>query len=231
MSLTLYFHPLASFCHKVLVALYESSTPFQGRIVDLGDASDRAELTALWPVGKFPVLRDEQRKRTVPESTVIIEYLCQHFAGAADLLPDNPDVRLEVRLWDRVFDAYVQGPMQKIVGDSLRPEGEHDPRGVADARATLGTAYDMLERQLALGAWAVGDRFTMADCAAMPALFYASILEPFPEGHTRLAEYFERLMSRPSVRRTLDEARPYFPLFPFKDAIPARFLSEELPGT
>ncbi|WP_372525130.1 glutathione S-transferase family protein [Piscinibacter sp.] len=227
MSLTLYFHPLASFCHKVLVALYESATPFQGRIVNLGNASDRAEITALWPLGKFPVLRDEQRNRTVPESTVIIEYLCQHFAGAAGLLPDDADVRLEVRLWDRVFDTYVQGPMQKIVGDHMRPAGEHDARGVADARATLGIAYDMLEHQLALGTWAAGNDFTMADCAAMPALFYASILEPLPKGHARLAGYFERLMNRPSVRRTLNEARPYFPLFPFRDAIPARFLSEE----
>jgi glutathione S-transferase len=227
MSLTLYYHPLASFCHKVLVALYESATPFQGRIVDLGNPSDRAAITALWPVGKFPVLRDEQRHRTVPESSVIIEYLCRHFPGAADLLPHDAEVRLEVRLWDRVFDTYVQAPMQKIVGDRLRPEDDHDPRGVADARATLGIAYDMLERQLERGAWAVGDRFSMADCAAMPALFYASILEPFPEAHTRLADYFDRLMSRPSVRRTLGEARPYFPLFPFKDAIPVRFLSEE----
>jgi glutathione S-transferase len=228
MSLTLYFHPLASFCHKVLVALYESEIPFQGRIIDLGNASDRAEMNALWPVGKFPVLRDDLRRRTVPESTVIIEYLCQHFAGAADLLPHNADVRLDVRLWDRVFDSYVQAPMQKIVADHMRPEGEHDPRGVADARAMLLATYDMLERQLAPGAWAVGERFTMADCAAMPALFYASILEPLPKGHTRLADYFDRLMNRPSVRRTLDEARPYFPLFPFKDAIPARFLSEGL---
>jgi glutathione S-transferase len=226
MSLTLYFHPLASFCHKVLIALYESATPFDGRIVDLGNADDRAQMNALWPVGKFPVLRDEQRDRTVPESSVIIEYLCQHFPDAAALLPQDADARLEVRLWDRVFDTYVQGPMQKIVGDRLRAEGEHDPRGVADARETLGIAYAMLERQLANGAWAVGDTFTMADCAAMPALFYASILEPFPNGHTQLAGYFERLIGRPSVRRTLDEARPYFPLFPFADAIPARFLSE-----
>ena len=227
MSLTLYYHPLASFCHKVLVALYESAIPFQGRIIDLGNPSERAEITALWPVGKFPVLRDEQRERTVPESSVIIEYLAWHFAGAADLLPHDADRRLEMRLWDRVFDNYVQTPMQKIVGDRLRAEGEHDPRGVADARAMLGSAYDMLEHRLAPGAWAVGDRFSMADCAAVPALFYASIVEPLPKAHTRLAEYFERLMSRPSVRRTLKEARPYFPLFPFKDAIPARFLNDE----
>jgi glutathione S-transferase len=225
MALTLYYHPLASFCHKVLIALYEAGIPFQGRIIDLANAEHRAEITALWPVGKFPVLRDDERGRTVPESTVIIEYLCRHFAGAAELLPGDADQRLDVRLWDRVFDNYVQVPMQKIVGDRLRAEGERDPRGVADARAALGIAYDMLERQLAQGAWAVGDRFTMADCAAVPALFYASIVEPFAPRHTRLSDYFERLMSRPSVRRTLDEARPYFQFFPFKDAMPARFLT------
>jgi glutathione S-transferase len=224
MSLTLYYHPLASFCHKVLIALYEADISFHGRIIDLSNAEQHAEITALWPVGKFPVLRDEQRERTLPESSIIIEYLGRHFAGAAGLLPDDAGARLEVRLWDRVFDNYVQAPMQKIVADRLRPEGEHDPRGVADARATLAIAYDTLERQLAQGEWAVGDRFTMADCAAAPALFYAAIVEPMPPRHTRLGDYFERLMSRASVRRTLDEARPYFPMFPFKDAIPARFL-------
>jgi glutathione S-transferase len=227
MPLTLYYHPLASFCHKVLVALYEAAIPFDGRIMDLGNPEHRAELNALWPVGKFPLLQDDERGRTVPESTIIVEYLGEHFPGVAELLPGDADMRLEVRLWDRVFDSYVQLPMQKIVGDHMRPEGDHDLHGVADARDTLQTAYGMLERQLAKGSWTVGERFTLADCAAAPALFYAAIVEPFSKEHTRLAAYFDRLMDRPSVRRTLDEARPYFPLFPFKDAIPARFLSGE----
>ncbi|HEV8690979.1 MAG TPA: glutathione S-transferase family protein [Ideonella sp.] len=222
--ITLYHHPLASFCHKVLVALYEAGLPFEGRIMDLGNPEHRAELNALWPVGKFPLLRDDERGLTVPESTIIIEYLCRHFPSAAELLPGDAETRLDVRLWDRVFDAYVQVPMQKIVGDRLRPEGDHDPHGVADARDTLQTAYAMLERQLAKGTWAVGERFTLADCAAAPALFYAAIVEPFASPHAHLAAYFDRLMDRPSVRRTLDEARPYFPLFPFRESIPARFL-------
>lgn len=224
MSLTLYFHPLSSYCHKVLVALYESAIPFHGRIIDLGDVGDRALLTALWPVCKFPVLRDEARQRTVPESTIIIEYLCQHVPGATALLPPDADARLDVRLWDRFFDNYVHTPVQQIVGERLRPDGEHDPRGVANARSALHRAYNTIEQHLAPGTWAVGDSFTLADCAAAPALFYASIVEPLPAGHTRLLAYFERLIERPSVQRTLDEARPYFPMFPFKEAMPARFL-------
>lgn len=222
--LTLYYHPLASFCHKVLIALYEADIAFTGRVVDLSKAEEREELDALWPVGKFPVIRDEVRKRVVPESTIIIEYLAQHFPSAAGLLGDDKDTTLQVRLWERVFDNYVHIHMQKIVADRLRAEAERDPRGVADARGVLQTAYAMLDKQLAQGSWAVGDSFTMADCAAAPSLFYAHILEPFPASCPNLSAYFERLIARPSVARVLDEAKPWFPYFPFKELMPQRFL-------
>ncbi len=224
MALTLYFHPLSSFCHKVLVALYENDTPFSGKQVDFADANSRAQLHALWPQGKIPVLHDTARGETVPETSIIIEYLAQHYPGARPLLPADPNARLQARLWDRFFDLYVQVPLQKIVGDHLRPEGGKDVLGVADAHASLRTAYDMIERQLRDKPWAIGDTFTLADCAAAPALFYASIVEPFPGAHVHLGGYFERLLQRPSFARVLDEARPWFSLFPFKDDMPGRFL-------
>jgi glutathione S-transferase len=229
MALTLYFHPLASFCHKVLVALYENETPFTGRVVDLADKDASAAFLDLWPLAKIPVLHDDSRDRTIPETTIIIEYLDQHYPGARPLLPIEEDERLKTRLWDRFFDLYVQVPMQKVVTDRLRADGEHDPRGVADARSTLGTAYDMVERWMSDRTWAVGERFTLADCAAAPALFYAAIVAPFPETHAHLAAYAERLLDRPSVKRVIAEARPYFHLFPFKDSIPARFLHQAMP--
>lgn len=227
MALTLYFHPLASFCHKVLIALYENDTPFTGHILDLADKDASAAFLDLWPVGKIPVLHDHDRDRTIPETTIIIEHLDQHYAGARPLLPSDEGERLEARLWDRFFDFYVQVPMQKVVTDRLRGDDEHDPRGVADARSNLSTAYDMIERRMADRTWAVGERFTLADCAAAPALFYAAIVAPFPETHAHLAAYFERLMDRASVKRAIAEARPYFHLFPFNDSIPARFLHDE----
>ena len=81
MSLTFYYHPLASFCHKVLVALYENGIEFEKQIVDLSDDAHRAQLQAAWPIGKFPVIRDHARERDVPESTIIIEYLDRFYAG------------------------------------------------------------------------------------------------------------------------------------------------------
>lgn len=226
MTLTLYCHPLASFCHKVLVAFYETDVAFRSRTIDLADPDSAAELSALWPLGKFPVLHDAVRERVVPETSVIIEYVQQHYPGPVPLLPDDADERLDARLWDRVFDLYVGVPMQKIVVDRLRPEDGRDPLGVAEARRSLDTAYAMIDAKVAGKAWAVGERFTIADCAAAPSLFYASILHPFGGGLPNLEAYFERLLERPSVRRTLREARPFFAMFPYRDAMPERFLRD-----
>lgn len=224
MSLTLFSHPLASFCHKVLIALYEMDIRFEHRIVDFADPEDAKAYLDMWPVGKIPLLKDGET--LVPETSVIIEYLCEHHAGGTSMLPADPAQRLDVRLWDRFFDIYVQQPMQKIVGDRLRPENARDPHGVAEARAALPVAYAMIERQMTGRQWAVGDAFTMADCAAVPALFYAGILVPFENDYPDVSAYFERLLARPSVQRVLDEARPWYPNFPFFDDMPKRFLED-----
>ncbi len=224
MVLTLYFHPLASFCHKVLIALYENGTPFEPKIVNFGEEGSAAELLARWPVGKIPVLHDKVRNRTVPETSIIIEYLDEHYAGSTRFIPRKNEAALEVRLWDRFFDLYVQSPMQKIVTDRLRPEGSQDRHGVAEAEATLRTAYKMIDAHMGNRAWAAGDEFTMADCSAAPALFYSGIVLPFGPDLKQLSSYFERLLERPSFARTIREARPYFDRFPLRDSIPARFL-------
>jgi glutathione S-transferase len=212
--LELFFHPLSSFCQKALVALYENDTPFTPHIVDLGNDTSRAELTRLWPVGKFPVLRDHARDRTIPESSIIIEYLNDHYPGATQLVPADADVARQTRLRDRFYDLYVNVPMQKIVTDRLRPPEKHDPHGVAEARDLLHTTLGMIEHDMAQKTWTMGDAFTMADCAAAPALFYANFVSPFGETHPHAAAYLARLADRTSFARALAEARPYLPLLP-----------------
>lgn len=224
MTLTLYMHPLASFCHKVLIALYENETAFEPLRIDLADDVSSAKLREHWPVGKIPVLHDSSTDRTVAETSIIIEYLHQHYPGHVPMLPEGREAALQVRLWDRFFDLYVSVPMQKIVGDRLRPETSRDPFGVEEARSSLVTAYAMIETQLSSRQWACGDDFTMADCAAAPALFYSSILQPFKADTPAISAYFERLMARPSVVRVIDEARPYFHMFPYQHVMPPRFL-------
>jgi glutathione S-transferase len=214
MSLKLYFHPLSSFCQKALVALYENDTPFEPVIVDLFDAKSSAALKAIWPIGRFPVLRDEANDRTVPESSIIIEYLDQHYPGRTQLVPADAELARQMRLQDRFYDLYVNVPMQKVVTDKLRPSGKNDPYGVEAARTLLHTACSMIEQEMATKTWATGDAFTMADCAAAPALFYANMLTSLGDTYPNTAAYLRRLMDRPSFARAIKEAQPYFALVP-----------------
>lgn len=227
MSLKLYSHPLASYCHKVLIALYESGTEFESVLVDLSDPGEHAQYLDLWPVGKMPVLRDEARDKTIPESSIIIEYL-QHYYSDAHLLPAHPAECLQARLWDRFFDLYVHEPMQKMVFDSFRDEADKDHLGVAAAQQRLEVAYGMLEKHLSDKKWVTGESFSIADCAAAPSLFFASTLVPFGLNQSALRGYFERLIERPSFRRVLVEAQPYFANYPFHERIPQSFLTMTL---
>lgn len=226
MSLILHSHPLSSYCQKVLIALYENATPFTAEMVNLGDPAARAAYAGLWPTAKIPLLQDTARGQIVPETSIMIEYLDRHYPGAQPLLPEDPATALEARLWDRVFDCYVMTPMQRFVGERLRPEAERDPRAIPETRGVLATAYGMIDRHMEARTWAAGAQFTIADCAAAPALFYAGIIAPFPDTHRHLSAYFERLIKRASVARVIAEARPYFQYFPFKELMPRRFLGD-----
>lgn len=224
MALTLHYHPLSSYCWKVLIALYENGSPFEAQVVNLGDPAARAAYAALWPTAKIPLLVDGER--VVPETSIQIEYLDRHHPGRIQLLPGNFEAQLEVRLWDRVFDLHVMTPMQRFIGQQLRPEAERDAATLTSTVADLGMAYDLIESRLADRTWAAGEAFTMADCAAAPALFYAAIVRPFSPEHSRLSAYFERLLARPSVWRCIVEARPVFQYYPLRHALPARFLAD-----
>lgn len=222
MPLTLYMHPLASYCHKVLIALYENDTPFHPHVVDLMDESARDAFYKLWPIGKFPVLDDHARGCLIPESSIIIEYLALHYPGKAALIPQDGDQAREVRFRDRFFDQYVSEPMQKVITDRLRPKAERDHLGVTQARDKLRTALDLIELEFARDKgsrlWAAGQHYSMADCAASPALFYANLVIPLEDAHPLTAEYLLRLMQRPSFARVLHEAQPYMHMVPMETA-------------
>jgi glutathione S-transferase len=214
MSLKLYYHPLSSFCWKALIALYENETPFTPVPVNLGDPGERGALLKLWPIGKFPVLRDDARDQTVPETSIIIDYLDLYYPGRMRFTPVEGDVMWQTRLKDRFYDLYVHLPMQAIVGNRLRPADAKDPHGVEEAKARLRIAYDMIDKEMATKTWAMGEAFTIADCAASPALYYADKVLPFGGTHPNAAAYLARLMARPSFARVIEEAKPYLHMFP-----------------
>jgi glutathione S-transferase len=212
LPLELYAHPFSSYSQKVLTALYEKDLAFAFHVLDHREPATLLKFERLWPIKRFPLLVDGDR--VLAESTIIIEHLDRKYPAPQPLIPADPDAALKIRFLDRFFDNYVHMPMQKIVLDALRSPAERDPRGVAEARAALHTAYAWLERRLDARRWAAGEDFSLADCAAAPALFYADWVHPFADDRPRLRAYRSRLNARPSFARAIDGGRPYRALFP-----------------
>ncbi len=213
MSLILYGHPFSSYTQKALVALYENHTPFELRCISGDTPEHSAVWAAKWPLRKFPLLVDGQRD--VVESSIIIEYLQLVHPGPVRLIPDESLAALDVRFLDRFFDLHVMNAAQHAVDGALSGDPVKRSDGIATASRKLETAYAWLDRELAGRQWAVAAMdFSMADCAAAPALFYADWVHPIDARFATLRAYRARLLERPSFARAVDEARPYRPLFP-----------------
>lgn len=213
MTYVVHMHPLSAYCWKVLVAMREAEVEFETVVVDLSSAPTRDGYLRISPMGKIPAIEDRARNVSVHETSIIIEHIALHEPGMRRLLPADPHEALHVRLLDRVFDLYVANAMQKIVLDNIRPEGQRDPFGVAQALREARQVLDWLDTQVT-PQWACGATFTMADCAAAPALFYLDRVAPLSKHHKPLAGYLERLKARPSFAAVLQEAEPWFKYFP-----------------
>jgi len=213
MVLTLYYHPFSSFCKKALIGLYETGVAFEPRLIDFQKPEDGAALEKVWPFKRFPVLVDDARGMTVPESSLVITYADHHYPGPERLVPVDFDAATRAHLFDRVIDNDLLHQVNRVVFDQFREEGQHDLVGVEQAKAQMAKTYGWLESQLGEQGWVAGEAFTLADCAAAPALFYAGTIVPI-DGYPRLSAYYRRLRQRPSVLRVFEEARPYRHLYP-----------------
>jgi glutathione S-transferase len=215
MTLTLYAHPFSSYCQKVLIAFWENDIEFVYRHLEHDGAND--ECRALWPFGQFPVLVDAglaDAGHTVAESSIIIEHLQLAHPGPVRLLPDDPQQALEVRFMDRFFDNLVMAEMTKPVFEKVKSDGSRLEAVLSKAREALETAYAWLENRLQGRAWAAGENFSMADCAAAPSLFYADWVHQIGPDYPGLRAYRTRLLARPSFARAVEEARSYRHYFP-----------------
>ncbi len=212
MSLKIYGHPFSSYTQKALIALYENDTPFEFLELSPEYPDIQDEFAQRWPIKRFPLLVEGDRQ--VMEATGIIEYLHARHRARTRLIPDDAEAAVEVRMLDRFFDNYVNTPQQKIVFDALRPEADRDPYGVGEARRMLETAYAWLDRWMAAREWAAAGFFSLADCAAAPALFYADWTHGIAPEFAHVHAYRARLLARPSFARCVEGGRPYRPLFP-----------------
>ncbi len=206
----LYGHPFSSYTWKALIPLYANDTPFAFRIVDGQHPEHGAFVAATSPHGKFPVLGDDGM--VVFEATSIIEHLDHHYPGDSPFIPRDEDDAVHERMLDRVFDNYVMGPMQEVVGAYIVSADSPDASAVESARDRLRKSYAWLEAWL--GRCGTRKRIGLIECAAAPALFYADWVEPIPQACPRLREWRAHLLALPSVKRCIEEARPYRSYFP-----------------
>jgi len=197
MSLKLYYHPLSSFCWKVLIALYEKR-----HAVHPGHGRSRQRSRTRGPVEavadrKFPVLREEAKDRVIPESSIIIEYLDNHYPGRTGSFRRIPILARPTRLRDRFYDLLMCNlPMQKVSAIAA-PAGKQ--RSVW-RRRSQGTDRGLLwhDRQ-GSGGQDLGDGrgiYAVPIGASAPALFYGNMVVPFATT-TKPRGLFERLKARP----------------------------------
>jgi len=212
MGLILYGHPFSSYTQKVLIPLYENSTPFEFRSIDAETPEHSAEWLARWPLAKFPILVDDNQ--TLAEASIIIEYLHLNYPGPVPLLSDDPMTSLDIRFLDRFFDLHVMDPVQVAVDSALMKSPLQKEVGLSLAQEKLERAYSWLEQHLSGKVWATGRDFSLADCAAAPSLFYADWVQQVSESYPNVTAYRQRLLDRPSFARAIEAARPFRSYFP-----------------
>lgn len=213
MTIDYFGHPFSSYTWKGEIALIEKGLDYRFRQIGDGYEDNDAAMRAIWPLGKFPVLKHGPVE--LFESSIIVEYADSLNDAGPRLVPGDFTAARQVRLLDRVFDNHVMGPAQAVVAEHLPFLTETpDPARIARARQSLDAIYRWLDQQMAEREWATEHGFSLADCAAAPALFYADWVHEIAPGHANLRTYRSRLLARPSVAHCVDAARPYRPFFP-----------------
>ena len=201
----LYYYPLSPYSQKVLIAIYEKGATFTRKIVNLDDPKERAQYRKLYPMGKLPLIVLNHGP-LIPESSIIIEYLDS--LGGRRLVSKDPDIARKTRFKDRFFDFYLTESTNALFAEGSKPAGQQDTEKIETAQYQIRAVYDFIEYELEHQTWANGEEFSMSDCAAAAAFFYATRIMPLDD-HPVTAAYARRLGERPSVKRVREEAAPY----------------------
>ena len=201
----LYYFPLSTYSQKAMIAFNEKGISYEPIVVQLLEPAERAEFEKIYPIGKVPFL--QANDRPVPESTSIIEYLEDEFPGTPRMIPaGNGDAPRQVRFMDRMTDLYFTEPLSELVSQQLGLRPKDDDKA-ARARKYIALTYAHWDQRLATRKWLCGEDFSMADCAAIPGLFYAQSMLPFA-AHPHIVAYWQRAQQRPSYAKVRAELEP-----------------------
>lgn len=203
----LYYHPLSTYSQKVVMALHEKQMPFEPHIVNMLEEAERKKYREIYPLGKIPLLILDDG-HMIPESTIIVEYADMTSDKGPRLIPSDPQSARQVRFFDRMLDLYLNDSVANLIFEGWKPEAERDQALIDRCQERIGIMYDYLDKHLGGKTWLKEESFSMADCAAAPPLFYAQQTAPFAD-RPNISAYFERVQTRESYRKVIEEAAPY----------------------
>ena len=205
----LYIAPLSSYSMKAQIAVMEKNLQDQVEFIEvqLKEEDSRREYLQIYPLGKVPLLINEEKEDFVPEASTIIEYFENNFETGTQLIPSDKHQARKTRFYERMFDNYVNENLYKVFLESQKEV--KDTEFLAKANFQISTILDLLEGKMQTGdTWIMGDDFTMADIAAFPNLFFATKIHPFAEKYPNVEKYYNRLMQRPSILQCIESIMP-----------------------
>ncbi len=205
-----YYNPLSTYCQKVLIAFHETGIEFEPEILNLMDEQVRADYRKIYPIGKIPLLILDDG-HPIPESSIIIEYL-NSISEKVKLIPDNPTEARKTRFLDRMYDFYLNNPIGTKFFELRKPEEEQSQKVLDDCNEKINIMFNNMENNFSDKTWNRGDTFTMADCACIPALFYAQQVAPFSD-RANIQAFWDRACQRESVQKVHQEVKPYLEAF------------------
>jgi glutathione S-transferase len=203
--LKLYYNPLSTYSQKAMIAFNEKGVAYESNVVNLMSPEGRAAFEQVNPLGKLPFMKPSEDWQ-VPESTSIIEYLEDKFPNTPRLIPADREAARLVRFMDRMSDLYYNDPVVELLFQPLGFRGK-DEEKAAKARKYVAISHGHWDKRLASQLWMCGDQFTMADCAAIPAMYYAQTAAPF-EAFPNVVAYWKRAQERPSYAKVVAEFEP-----------------------
>jgi glutathione S-transferase len=202
----LYYNPLSTYSQKVMIAFNEKGIAYQPEVVNLMSPEGCAAYAKINPLGKVPFLKPSEDWQ-VPESTSIIEYLEDTFPKAPHLIPPaGGEAARQVRFMDRMADLYLNEPVVELLFQKLGFRRQDEDKATR-AHKYVSLTYGHYDSRLAKQPWLCGDSFTMADCAAVPPLFYAQVVMPFDK-YPNITGYWQRAQQRPSYAKVMAEFEP-----------------------
>jgi glutathione S-transferase len=204
---------------RVLWLLEELGVPYElVRYQRQPDMRAPAELRAIHPLGKSPVIADGGN--TIAESGAITDYIVDTYGEGRLIPPAKTPERLRYTYWLHYAEGSAMPPLLMKLLFTLMPR--RAPALLRPlVRKVSSQALTMLvnpqlkqhmafwESELGKTEWFAGSAFTAADIVMSFPLEAAAARGGLEQGHPKAMAFLDRIHARPAYQRALEKGGPY----------------------